>query len=349
MDSGTVPAPMVVRVGLIGAGKMGVAHFAIANSHPDVMFVAVCDTTGFVLSLLKKHAGVETYKDYREMMDFARLDAVIIATPTPTHFACVRYALDKNLHVFVERPLTLSPNESRALSEMAIQRKVVNQVGFSARFIGTFLEARRLVRAGAIGTVSQLRGTAFGHVVTREQGMTWRSKKAEGGGCLHDYGVQIIDLMNFVVGPPTKVTGAKLQSIFSKDVEDAVYAILHYPNGSTGVVETNWSDESMHETTTTLAVMGTKGKITVDRRELELHLNEGAAFEDYHAGWNVRGMTRLTKPVRYYLRGEEFSAQIDAFIDAIKSANTAHEPSFASAHETDHIVDLIIQSNQAKA
>src|SRR5499427_1177579 len=205
---------MGIRVGIVGAGKMGLSHFAIANALPDTAVVAVCDTSRYVASVLNKYAGVQTFSAYEKMIDEARLDAVIVATPTSTHFACAQYALERDVHVFVEKPLTLSPAESRALSELAIRQQRINQVGFHNRFIGTFQE---------------------------EQHRTWRASKSEGGGCLHDYASHVIDLLNFLVGPPAHVRGARLQTIFSRNVEDAVSAVFAYPGDASGILETNWS------------------------------------------------------------------------------------------------------------
>jgi len=338
---------MTVRVGIVGAGKMGISHYAIVNAHRNASVVAVCDTSSYVLSVLRKYTGVETYDSYEKMIDQAGLDAVLVATPTATHFPCAKYALEKNLHLFVEKPLTLSPADSRSLSELAIQRKRVNQVGFHNRFIGTFQEARRLVRAGALGEVSNLNGSAFGQVVVKEQSSTWRSKKTEGGGCLHDYACHVVDLMNFIAGTPDGVRGARMQSVFSKDVEDAVYAIFSYPSGMSGVLETNWSDETFRKMSTTITASGTRGKLVVDRQELKLYLRGGGRFDGYEEGWTTRYITDLQKPVDFYLRGEEYSAQIDAFVQAIESGNLAHENSFASAYETDRVLDWIAEADRA--
>ena len=62
------------------------SRFAIANALPDTAVVAVCDTSRYIVSLLKKYAGVQTFTGYQEMIDEARPDAVIVATPTSTHF-----------------------------------------------------------------------------------------------------------------------------------------------------------------------------------------------------------------------------------------------------------------------
>jgi predicted dehydrogenase len=213
-------------------------------------------------------------------------------------------------------------------------------VGYHNRFIGTFQETRRLVKAGAIGEAYHVSGSAFGQVVIRAKtGLTWRSKKAEGGGCLHDYASHVIDLMNFVMGPPEAVLGAHLRSIFSKDVEDAVYATFRYPGGASGQLETNWSDDTHRKMSTSLTVYGTKGKIVVDRQECRVYLRE--EFEGYPVGWTTRYITELQAPVAFYLRGEEYSAQLDAFIQAAEKGQADHENSFASAYQTDRVVDLI--------
>jgi predicted dehydrogenase len=321
---------------------MGISHFALVGAQEDTAVAAVCDTTGYVLSVLNKHTGVETYKDVKEMIEQAKLDGVIIATPTATHFECAQMAISKGLHVFVEKPLTLSLAHSRALAEMAQARKVVNQVGFHNRFIGTFMEARRLIAAGALGDVYHIAGSAFGLVVTKEDTGMWRSKKSEGGGCLHDYACHVIDLMNSMVGAPTKVRGASLTHVYSKDVEDAVYAVFEYANGTSGTLETNWCDSTYRKMTTSIVVYGTRGKLVVDRQELKVHLKE--PFETYAEGWTMRYITDLQKPVAFYLRGEEYSAQIDSFITAIKNKNLKHENTFASACEADRTIEMISQA-----
>lgn len=339
----------MIRLGLIGVGKMGLSHYAILGAHKEIEVAAICDSAGYITSALKKHTGVETFKDFEKMVDTANLDAVLIATPTSTHFEAAKYALDHDVHVFVEKPLCLKAEQSRALADLAIKKKRTNQVGYHNRFIGTFMEAARLAKAGAIGEVYHVSGTAFGQVVIRpKSGGTWRSKKSEGGGCLHDYCSHVVDLMNFVVGTPKEVLGAKLRSIFSKDVEDAVYATLTYANGATGQIETNWSDESYRKMTTSISVYGTGGKLVADRQELKVYIKDGGAVvPGYEEGWTIRYITDLQKPVEYYLRGEEYSAQIDAFAQAIKAKRFDNENSFASAYETDRVVDLILRANRS--
>lgn len=337
---------MTIRVGIVGAGKMGLSHYAIANATPGASVAAVCDTSRYVLSVLRKQAGVTTFRSYEEMFAKAKLDAVIVATPTSTHFRCAMLALSRDLHVFVEKPLTLSAAESEALARSARERRRVNQVGFHNRFIGTFQEARRLLRAGALGDIATIHGRAFGPVVVKEEGSTWRSKKTEGGGCLHDYACHVVDLMNFMIGTPSRVVRARMWSIHSRSVEDAVSASFEYASGATGSLETNWSDPTLRKMTTMVRLEGTRGKLSVDRQELKVHLEPGCAFDGYPEGQSTRYITELQKPVRFYLRGEEYSAQVESFVSAIQAADAEPENAFYSAVETDRVLEQMKQASE---
>jgi predicted dehydrogenase len=327
---------------------MGLSHYAILGAHTRVEVAAICDSATYITSALRKYTGVETFKDHRKMLDAARLDCVLVATPTSTHFEVASDALQRGLHVFVEKPLCLDPGQSKRLADLAAAKRRANQVGYHNRFLGTFRETRRLVRAGALGEVYHVNGSAFGQVVIRPQsGNTWRSKKSEGGGCLHDYASHVVDLMNFIVGPPAQILGAHLRRVYSKDVEDAVYATFRYPAGASGQLETNWSDDSYRKMSTTISVFGTRGKIIADRQECRIYLRQGAEFEQYPSGWTIRYITDLQAPVAYYLRGEEYSAQIDAFVDAVEAGTAEHENSFASAFETDQVIARVMKAAQA--
>jgi scyllo-inositol 2-dehydrogenase (NADP+) len=334
----------MIRVGIVGLGKMGISHHAIFNAQPGARVSAVCDTTGFILSTLKKHVEVETYKDYKDMIDSGQVDCVVVATPTKYHFETAKYALERGIHAFVEKPFCLSLDEARTLVDLAEKKKLVNQVGYHNRFIGTFMEVRRLVKSGALGQVFHVFGEAYGPVVVREPASTWRTKKSEGGGCLHDYCSHVVDLMNYVVGPPKQVLGSNLPSFYSKDVEDAVYATLSYGNGTSGQIATNWSDETHRKMTTRITVQGQKGKVFADRQEIQVYLKEDAGVEGYGEGWTIRYITDLQKPVAYYLRGEEYSAQAEHFLDCIRNKRTDNLNSFRSALETDTVIDQLARA-----
>jgi predicted dehydrogenase len=332
----------VIKVAIVGLGKMGLSHQAIVKAHPDVDLVAMCDSSGYVLGVLEKYTGVKAYSDYEEMLDQAAPDAVVIATPSRMHASMVRTALQRGIHVFCEKPFTLSPADAEALSALAAEKGLVTQVGYHNRFVGAFREVKRLLDAGAIGRVTHVLGEAYGPVVLKAKGSTWRSKAEEGGGSLYDYAAHPIDLLTWYLGAPQAVGGTVLNSIFSREIDDEVYSTLYYPEGLTARVACNWSDESYRKMTTRITVWGTEGRITADRQECQTYLRDIATPpEGYQHGWNVRYTTELTEPVGYYLRGEEYSAQVEHFVERVQARRVEGENAFASAAVTDRVIALM--------
>ncbi|MGX1695419.1 Gfo/Idh/MocA family protein [Microbacterium keratanolyticum] len=332
-----------VRVGVVGAGKMGLSHLAIVRALRDVELVGVVDATDYLLDVLNKYTGAQTYSTLEAMLAEARPEAVLIATPTGSHAALVRTALESGVHVFCEKPLTLRAEESLALAALAQERGLVAQVGYHNRFIATFQEVKRLLDAGAIGEVTHVLAEAYGPVVLKAKGGTWRSKRTSGGGCLYDYAAHPLDLVHWYLGAPEAVRGSVLNSIFSADTDDEVYSTLEYPNGLSVHLSVNWSDESYRKMSTSVTLTGTLGRIVADRQEIRVFLRDDApAPEGYRPGWNIRYTTDLTAPVSFYLRGEEYSAQLESFIAAIAAGErTARQNGFLGAAQTDRIIEWI--------
>jgi len=332
----------MIKVGLIGLGKMGLSHQAILNAHPEVNLAAVCDASQYVLSVLNKYTGTKTYTNFREMLDSEALDAVVIATPSRLHGEMVRYALGRDIHVFCEKPFCLDVVEGQELAELAESKKLVNQVGYHYRHVAAFREAKRLVDKGVLGKIHHVRAEAYGPVALRPSGSTWRSSAAEGGGCLYDYACHAVDLVTFIVGAPQAVGGVTLNKIFSRDVDDEVYASFYFADGFTGQLAVNWSDESHRKMSTKLIFWGTNGRISVDRQECQIYLRSQVDVPELiPAGWTIRYTTDLIDPVWYYLRGEEYSRQIDHFALCIQGKVQENESSFASSIKTDSVIRTI--------
>ncbi|MFC4255576.1 gfo/Idh/MocA family oxidoreductase [Altererythrobacter xixiisoli] len=338
----------MIKVAVVGLGKMGISHLGIIRPHKDVELAAVCDSTGYILDILSKYTGLKTYTSYDKMLEEAELDAVIIATPSKAHVPMVKAALERGIHVFCEKPFTLSAEDSQMLAELAASKGLVNQVGYHYRFVGAFQEVKRLLDAGAIGEVSHVMAEAYGPVVLKPKGSTWRTQRVEGGGCLYDYAAHPINLLNWYFGMPSAVGGSVLGKIFSSDTDDEVYGTLYFDDGKTAQVSVNWSDESYRKMSTKITVWGTKGRIYADRQEVQVYLRDDATPpEGYTDGWNVRYTTELTEEVDFYIRGEEYSAQLDYFVRSIIDKNMDNVNGFTSAAQTDGVIAMMIADAEA--
>jgi predicted dehydrogenase len=156
-----------------------------------------------------------------------------------------------------------------------------------------------------------------------------------------DYASHVIDLINYLIAPITIVDSSRLKKIFSVDVEDAVYAMVRLENGVSGMLSVNWSDETYRKMSTSVTIIGKNGKIIVDANECKIFFKSKEVPEGYSQGWNTRYLTDLTPTVQFYLRGEEYTAQLDYFLECIETNTATKVNSFNSAAQTDKAIFLI--------
>jgi predicted dehydrogenase len=326
---------------------MGITHFSILNSRSDVEIVAICDTHSFVRKNVEKYLHVEAYSDHERMFRDRELDFAVIATPTATHKETTRCALRQGMHVFVEKPFTLNPDEGRELVALVQDGDRVNQVGYVLRFSDVFLQVKKLLDSHALGDLLSFRMEMSGPTVLQDAKSSWRSRGDAGGGCLYDFASHAVDLVNYLVGVPQRVTGAVLQSIHSRQVEDALCATFRYETDLWGSLAVNWSDASCRKPSYRFEALGRSGKIIADLHSYRVFFRTPPALEGFTDGWNQRHITDFVDPIRFYLRGYEFTRQLDYFIDCIQGTASCGVSSFANALETDTVI-ASIRENAAR-
>lgn len=333
----------MLKAGFIGFGRMGITHFSILNSHPSVKIAAVCDQSKIMLNILKKYVDIEVYTDYQKMMDQMELDFVIISTPTDSHAEIIRDAINHNLHIFSEKPFALTLEEGGEILTRLEGKSLVNQVGYVNRFNEVFMEVKKLLDYRVIGEIKNFRSEMYGATVLKDSKSSWRGKKKTGGGCMYEFASHCIDLALYLMGKPDEVSGSIMQSIYSSDVEDLVNSTFIYNNGCTGTIMVNWSDETFRKPTNIVTIFGTGGKIIADKHSYKIYVKEENRSHGYHKGWNTRYITDFAKSVRFYVRGNEFTRQLDYFVDCIKQGQFENISSFNEALKTDVVMEKITQ------
>jgi len=331
-----------IKIAIIGAGRMGITHYSIINSHPDITISSIADPSGLILSMMKKYLPIKTYKDYNDLFKDDHPDAVLVCTPPNLHYDILKKAAINKIHVFVEKPYTTDRQQSLELARLFETRGLVNQVGYVNRFNDVFSEVRLLVSEGVIGDLIRFKSEMFSCTVVKpDDGDGWRGSRESGGGAVYEMASHAIDLVNFIVGKPDKVMGSSLNSIYSKKVEDAVSSTFVYRNGCSGTIYINWSDESYRKPTNKIELFGTKGKILADQHSYKIFCNEAIPQYDFRQGWNARYITDVFKNVPFYVRGNEFTSQLYHFVDCIQNPGTKNLCSFTDGADAQDVIDSI--------
>ena len=331
-----------IKLGIIGCGRMGITHYSIINSFSDVEVVAVADPSSLVLSMIGKYLPIKTYKDYNDMFAGSSLDAVLVCTPPALHFRILKKAAESGIHVFVEKPFTTRFVEGSELASIFNHKKLVNQVGYVNRFNDVFIKMKELLEKKVIGNIIRFKSEMFSSTITKSDGNSgWRTSHENGGGAVFEMATHAIDLVNYLIGKPDKVTGSSLNHIYSKNVEDAVSSTFLYNNGMTGTIFINWSDSTYRKPTNKIEIFGEGGKMLVDQYSLKIYMNKDDEKNKLPQGWNTMYITDVFKPVSFYVRGNEFTRQLDHFISCIRNRDQKNNCAFNDGVDTLEIVENI--------
>lgn len=247
------------RIAVIGIGGWG--RNLARNLHQLDALDSIVDPDPHKLAQLAQEAPqVRTHSDYRAILDDERIDALVIATPVPTHYAIARDALNAGKDVFVEKPLTLTAAHAWELVELAEQRQRLLMVGHLLLFQPAIPWLREYLAAGHIGTVHTIHQhrLGLGRVRSHENAL-W---------CLgsHDIAVQLL------LFPDQRIEHLHVhgQSILQPDIEDDIHLHIAYSDGLESHLHCSWLWPQRDRGA---MIIGSQGMLEYDEIEQTINLH----------------------------------------------------------------------------
>jgi predicted dehydrogenase len=285
---------------------MGSHHLRILDSTPGVQVVAAVDKDAALLeSALERHPRVPGHESFEQALQEHEADFACLAVPVEALPQCTAGALERGLHVFVEKPMAPSEEQAREMIAAADERGLVLGVGYVERFNPAVVALKQKLDAGAIGRLVQMHARRLSPFPNRDRM----------AGVALDLATHDIDLMRTLSGSEVARVSAESAGGSSEYAEDLICAAVRFESGTTGLLEANWiTPTKVRE----LTVLGEGGMFVVDYLTQDLIFYEHptkATDWDQLAG--MRGGEEGDM-VRYALnRREPLRLQWEAFIDAV--------------------------------
>jgi len=226
-----------MRLGLIGAGRIGRVHAAnLAQRVPGARLVAVADVYGDAARALAGEYGLDAYDDHRRLLERADIDAVVVCSSTDTHAQMITEAAQAGKHIFCEKPIALDLVRIDDALAAVEQAGVTLQVGFNRRFDPGFAAARQAVIEGKVGRPEMVR------ITSRDPAPPPISYVKVSGGIFMDMTIHDFDMARFLLGEDVvevSAAGAVLVDPAIGEAGDIDTAIitLRYASGALGVIE----------------------------------------------------------------------------------------------------------------
>jgi predicted dehydrogenase len=289
-----------LKVGIIGAGKMGTFHARACNSLPGINLFAVADPVPEVLRQIETQFGIQTFADYKEM--FPQVEALILASPSETHFEIAKECLTANKNLLIEKPICQNSNDAAALVELTKDKAQKTAVGMIERFNPAFDELRKLLKKEKIVGVHIKRFSPFPARITD-------------ANVIQDMMIHDLDLLLNLVPKEEiesiKATGEKIKT----EKLDKVFSTIYFKSGLIAKVDAD-------------RVFGVKTRkitVTTERVLLEADLLKKEVL--------VRDLITHVPSVHATKKADQLILELTDFFKAIKK-NQAPRVSFADAHRS---------------
>jgi predicted dehydrogenase len=243
-----------VRIGQVGLGAWGAN---LVRNLDDVADLAwICDTSADRLqALARRYPAARATTDFADVLDDESVEAVVVATPVPTHYELARSALAAGKHVFVEKPPAMRAAEMEELVRLAEDRARVLMPGHLLLYHPGVRKLKELVDSGDLGDVLCVYGNRqnLGTIRTNEN-------------ALWSLGVHDLSVILNLIGEEPEEAWAHGNAFLTPGVEDVVFCYLRFPSGKIAHLHLSWLDPHKMRK---LTVVGRDKMAVFDDMELE--------------------------------------------------------------------------------
>jgi predicted dehydrogenase len=306
-----------LRLGVIGLGNIGTQHIGQISSGA-VERVRITALASRQPSQLATDLGARHFTDYRQLVDSGECDAVLVATPTMSHRDIGEYVLQAGLHLLLEKPIGLSVAEGEHLLSCQGPQQVFALM-LNQRTDPTFLKMKAIIESGQLGELQRSHWTMTNwfrpevYFQVSDWRATWRG---EGGGLLVNQCIHNLDILQWLVGMPSRVRGfcgfGKYHDI---EVEDEATAYLEYENGATGVfIGSTGESPGVNQ----LDIVGDKGMLSFDGEHLLLRMNSPGTAQFNRSTRDMFGQPEVRREnVTSWVSVNQHAIVMNNWVDAI--------------------------------
>jgi myo-inositol 2-dehydrogenase / D-chiro-inositol 1-dehydrogenase len=298
----------MLRIAMLGCGRIGAMHAANIAAHPRARLAAVQDINSAAAEAVSASTGAPVMDSAAAIFASRDVDAVLIATATETHADLLEQAVAAGKPVLCEKPIDLSLLRVNRCAEVIRGTTLPIQIGFVRRFDPGHKAVHDAVRAGDIGGLHQV------IVTSRDPGLATETYLRGSGGILRDMTIHDFDMARYILGEdPVEVfaTGSRLvaPALMEKlGDHDTITVVMRTASGKQAIIIN--SREAAFGNDQRVEAFGSKGMAVSGNRRPHQMMLSGKGFTDHAA------------PLLHFFierYREAFDAEVSAFVEAVET------------------------------
>lgn len=264
-----------MKCGIIGCGRNTEdMHIPAIRGIDELTIEAVYDVDGERLKVFAQKHGIKNSLDKIDtFFDFcSSVDFILISTPGFTHFEICKQALDRNLNVLVEKPVTLDLKEAASLQSLANGKNLLMGVIQNYRYRDPVIKAKEVQRKGLIGKVTQFNAYFHGQAIFNEP-TPWSWEERKNKTLLYEMMIHLLDLQIYFAGPVKRIIASHIKIDKTLNTTANIYALVEHENQAIGIVDFQMFSSSNY---IGFDVFGTANDIKIKLQPHYLRIYSGA-------------------------------------------------------------------------
>lgn len=234
----------MIKVGLIGCGKISANHVAAFEKLSDAKITAACDLNDANLGAVVEKTGAKPYRDYKKMFSDGIIDLAVITLPHFLHCEAACAAAEHGVDVFLEKPMGMNVSECQKIIDVCEKNNVMLWVGDPQRYHGGNIVAKELINSGEYGQLIAISETRCTNYFSESRPKWFLNKKTSGGGILMNLGAHTIDRIKYLTDSEFCDVHGRIHIREGYDVEDTAQVFGVMENGVSVTMNLSGNAES---------------------------------------------------------------------------------------------------------
>jgi len=289
------PVPLV----MIGAGSIACSYARAISTIDRIRLAGVADICAEKASILADSCRCRSFNTVPAMLSELSPGAAIICTPPDSHRdICIELA-GRGIHMLCEKPFSINAADAGTMIDAARRASVAITVSSKFRHMQDIIQARDLIRSGALGRVLK-----FSNTFSRRTPMAgrWNSDPSiSGGGVIIDNGTHSLDILSYFAGPPARIRAVEYGRNQVFPVEENARLHVETESGVSGEIELSWDHDSAQDSF--IIISGTGGELQIGWKKSRYLLDSASEWVTFGSGYD---------------KTEVLARQMDNFISVIE-------------------------------
>ena len=335
-----------IKISILGCGRVALHYLKLFknNKIKNCEIISVCDIDKKKRSFFSKELICKNYDSINIMLKETKPDIIMVLTPSGMHFQHCKRILNNNFNVICEKPLSMNEKQCKILDSIAKKKKLMLGVVFQNRLNPSIQILKKYLDAKKFGKIVNISVSLIWCRYQNYYNDNWHGTWSNDGGVTNQQAIHHIDILNWLLGPITKISSIVTKRANKLEAEDTMASVFQLKNGALGTIEATTAarPKDFHAS---LSVVGTKGHVKIEGVALNKIVTWEFEKESKKKSYYIKKKYSQKVPNGYGLSHEKY---LNIYIKNLKNRHKVPPVSAEDAAKTQRLIHAIYYGHEKR-